>query len=210
VAIKNQTARCVEWSVPGILAGNDVPNWADNSGSINRRVLLFEFPNQVTDGDMMLGKKLEAEMAAMIVKANRAYLQAVARYARDNVWKHLPAAFHEARDKLKESINPMEHFFMSGCVDFREGLHVPMSVFTNALNQHAQDFGFKRPKVSQSTLEHPLLQRGCTITGKITATYCGALRTEKFVMNCDLASSASMAQDPSALRGPPSPDPLGG
>ena len=47
---------------------------------------------------MELGRKIDREMPALLRKCNRAYLEAVRLYARDNLWKHLPAAFHAAKE----------------------------------------------------------------------------------------------------------------
>ena len=43
VAEKHKTAQMVEWKVPGIIAGNEVPGWIDNAGSISRRIVVFQF-----------------------------------------------------------------------------------------------------------------------------------------------------------------------
>jgi len=57
VARKNLTATSKDpWDVPGLLAGNQVPGWVDNAGSITRRIVLFDFRKKVVVGDMMLGK----------------------------------------------------------------------------------------------------------------------------------------------------------
>ena len=71
VATKYKLPKVVEWPVPGILAGNEVPSFVDNAGSIVRRVLLFDFSRKVRDGDMDLALKLEKEMAALLLKCNR-------------------------------------------------------------------------------------------------------------------------------------------
>eukprot|EP00798_Chlamydomonas_sp_ICE-L_P027292 gene27292-biopygen3125 len=75
--------------------------WVDNSGSINRRIVLFEFDHCVTRGDMLLGQKLSREMGCILRRTNRSYLKAVRLYARDNVWLHLPSEFHRAKDELR-------------------------------------------------------------------------------------------------------------
>ena len=47
IAVKHEKAQSFEWTVPGILGGNEVPNWRDNSGSILRRVLTVDFTKQI-------------------------------------------------------------------------------------------------------------------------------------------------------------------
>ena len=43
VCRKFKTAESVTWKVPGILAGNELPNWTDNAGSIARRLVVYDF-----------------------------------------------------------------------------------------------------------------------------------------------------------------------
>ena len=61
VSIKNKTAHTIAWNTPGIMAGNEVPNFTDNSGSVrSRRLVVFDFLRKVDKkvSDPMLGKKL--------------------------------------------------------------------------------------------------------------------------------------------------------
>jgi len=74
VAVKNKTASSMVWKVPGVLAGNEVPNWQDNSGSVLRRILAWNFTKQVREADPHLDKKLEKEMPLILLKCVRGYL----------------------------------------------------------------------------------------------------------------------------------------
>ena len=136
ICIKYQTAHTAEWKVPGIMAGNEVPGWTDNSGSILRRIVLFDFQKRVDNGDMELGKKLEGEMANIIKKCNKAYLYAVKEFAKDNIWKHLPTYFHTTREELSENTNVLEHFFKSNTVKFGSDLYMPWADFLSKFQGH--------------------------------------------------------------------------
>ena len=164
VAVKYQTAKSVEWTVPGILAGNEVPAWVDNAGSINRRIVLFEFPRRVDDGDMELGKKLDAEMAAILVKSNRAYLDAVRRFAKENVWKHLPAAFHSAKEDFTADVNSLVHFLRSGQLEFGDDrMYVPMEDFTTAYQFYVKQLGLPKMRLVGDALKQPLMSFNCRV-----------------------------------------------
>ena len=160
---KFKTARAVEWRVPGILAGNEVPGWIDNSGSINRRIVLFEFNRKVDDGDMELGAKLERELPTIMLKVNRAYLQAVRLHARDNIWKHLPPEMHQSKEDLSENINPLISFLRSGQLSFDKNSYMPLSDFTSAAGAYAAQMGMRRLRMNNDTLMQPLLSVGCRI-----------------------------------------------
>ena len=136
ISVKYQTARPVVWKVPGIMAGNEVPGWADNSGSITRRIVLFDFQHKVDNGDMDLGRKLEAEMAAIIKKCNQAYRWAVRMYAHANVWRHLPQYFHSTSDELKEDTNVLEHFLKSSVLKLGSSLYMPWNEFVEIFQTH--------------------------------------------------------------------------
>ena len=53
VAVKNKTAASMVWTVPGVLAGNEVPNWKDNSGSVLRRILAWNFTKQAMNNKLL-------------------------------------------------------------------------------------------------------------------------------------------------------------
>lgn len=143
ICMKYQTAHTAEWKVPGIMAGNEVPGWVDNSGSITRRIMLFDFQKRVENGDMDLGKKLETEMANLIKKANKAYLWAVREFAKDNIWRHLPAYFHTTREDLSENTNVLEHFLKSNTVKFGGDTYMPWKDFLSAFQNHLRAHNFK-------------------------------------------------------------------
>ena len=190
VAIKFQTAQTVDWKVPGILAGNEVPGWVDNSGSINRRIVLFEFTKRVDDGDMELGKKLEGEMARLLLKCNRAYLHAVQRFAKDNLWKHLPKAFHRAKDDFGENVNSLVHFLRSGAFEFSQDNYMPLGDFTAAYKAYVERMGLTRLKsLSGDALTQPLMGARCYIKKNTTLKYPrggSGVVTCAFLMGADM------------------------
>eukprot|EP00798_Chlamydomonas_sp_ICE-L_P032330 gene32330-biopygen4413 len=153
VAVKYSTARTIQWKVPGILAGNEVPGWVDNSGSINRRIVLFEFDHCVTRGDMLLGQKLSREMGCILRRTNRSYLKAVRLYARDNVWLHLPSEFHRAKDELSESVNSMISFLRSGRLTFDPELYMPYVDFMETYKEYCRQTGHRAYR--QRRLQEP-------------------------------------------------------
>lgn len=197
--------------MPGILAGNEVPGWVDNSGSINRRILLFEFRNRVENGDMQLGKKLDLEMPAILKKANRAYLEAVALYANDNVWRHLPAEFHRAKEDFSENVNSLVAFLRSGALAFDTKAYMPLGEFATMYRIFVEQNGLVRLKsLAGDALTHPLMCMSCRVLSKATKPYPksgGPLLSGKFVMGLDVAPTASSSS--SYQEGRDDDDPLG-
>lgn len=193
--------------MPGALAGNEVPSWVDNAGSINRRIVLFEFPKRVHDGDMELGRKIDKEMPRLLRKCNKAYLEAVARFARDNIWKHLPAPFHAAKEEFTESANSIVHFLRSGQLQFGAQAYMPFEQFAGAYEQYCSSMGLQRLRLVGDKISQPLLESGCRVAKNQTMRYPrGGARvlTGRFVVGCDL-----QCQEQQRLTMDNAEDPLG-
>jgi hypothetical protein len=141
VNIKHQEAAEVKWRVPGILGGNEVPGWIDNSGSIARRVMIFDFVKAVPKDkcDTRLSQKLAGEMAAILMKCTRAYHEAVARVGDDNIWNHLPKYFEDKQTELRISCNSLEHFLVNDPrLQRGEGMYTSRDAFLEAYKQHCR------------------------------------------------------------------------
>ena len=109
IARKNLTAVNKQWDAPGLLLGNDLPKWMDAAGSIARRMLIIHFRHKVSekDADPDLDNKLEQELAALIIKCNRAYFEKVLESREKNIWDVLPPYFKEERDEFLKETQPL-------------------------------------------------------------------------------------------------------
>ena len=195
VCTKFKTAQTKQWTTPGALAGNEVPNWVDASGSINRRVVLFEFPKQVVKSDMELSRKIDAEIPAILIKCNRAYLSAVRQYARNNIWNHLPQQFHAAKDDFTESVNSIVSFLKSGHLEFGgDDVYMPMEQFSAAYESYVHNMSLTKIRLTKEKIEHPLLQVKCRLTKNSAEVKryprdSSSAMSGKFIIGCDIAKN---------------------
>ena len=134
---KYKTAFSTQWRVPGILAGNEPPAFADNSGSIQRRLVVFDFSKQVTNGDMRLAEKLHEEIPTLLLKCNRMYLEAVKQYGTANIWTVLPSYFLGTRDNIAQNTNIVEAFLGSEEVELNKNAFVTFEDFKAAMKYYA-------------------------------------------------------------------------
>jgi len=135
-AVKNKTAEAITWIVPGILAGNELPGWNDNSGSLSRRVIVFHFGRKVLDSDPFLPQKLDQELPALLHKCNYAYLAAVADFGFKSIWNALPDYFKETQREMGESCNALRSFLVSDQVVLDPCKYVPQHLFVKALKEY--------------------------------------------------------------------------
>lgn len=158
IARKHVTARAVEWSVPGIMAGNQVPSWRDTQGSILRRLVVFSFTKKPETLDMSLGKRLEVEMPNIIQKCARAYHEAIKMVGNRNVSKCLPDYFNETKEELRCDVDSVRSFLSSGTLRDDPALYMPMEEFIKLYNEYCRQNGFKPEKMVKQIYEMPLLQ----------------------------------------------------
>lgn len=112
VAIKHAVAVGVRWRVPGLLCGNELPGWLDAMGSVNRRLLVFEFERKVQEGDMHLFSRLKGEVDAFLCKASRGYLELAQRHGGKDIWTPglLPARLTATHNRIIQEVHPLAAF----------------------------------------------------------------------------------------------------
>lgn len=182
---KHQKARSCVWKVPGCLAGNEVPSWADNAGSIQRRIILFDFTRAVANGDMKLGEKLDVEMPLILVKCNKAYLEMSSRHSHTNIWQLLPQYFKNTRDDLAQAVNSVEAFLGSTGVVMDPALFVPMDDFKLGLKVFEQQNGFRSKQYTKDFFRGPLGKFGIEIR-KEKRMYRGRNLMREYLLGVDL------------------------
>lgn len=185
IAIKHKTAFSMRWTTPGFLAGNETPSWTDNSGSIQRRVIVFNFERPVVGGDMMLGQRLKQEMSAFIIKANRAYMEASSKYASKNIWEVLPSYFKSTRNEMAASVNSVEAFLTSADVVFDPSKFCPFEDFKCALKVFESQNGYKASKFTVDFFRGPFAKYKITKV-KDMLEYRGRKVKREYLMGIDL------------------------
>jgi hypothetical protein len=157
IARKNEKALSMQWKTPGILGGNEVPNWKDNSGSILRRLATVNFSRQIADdvADPHLEYKLEAEIPAILCKCLRAYLDYSAKYADKDIWNVLPKYFKLIQSQVASVTNSLQHFLCSEKFQFGPALFVPQKLFIAQFNQHCKENNLGMFKFNQDFYAGP-------------------------------------------------------
>lgn len=196
VNAKHKTAFPVEWDVPGILAGNEAPAFSDNAGSVQRRFLVFAFERAVVNGDMGLAKKLEEELAAILLKCNRAYREAADRWGTRNVWTVLPAYFHGTRNEMAQAVNSIEAFLASTEVVLGAELYCPYKEFRDAWKSFSIHNGYTQQQNKPITAKLflvPFEKYGLRIENACVREYGGRSQKAQWVVGVDLAAAEGAA-----------------
>ena len=146
VAVKNKSAVSLEWKTPGVLGGNEVPNWKDNSGSVLRRILPWNFTKQVREADPLLDKKLAKELPVILLKCIRAYIEYSNKYRDRDIWNVVPAYFKKIQKQVAMVANTLHHFLDSTNVVMGKELFVPQKLFVQSFNTHCKSNNLGAPR----------------------------------------------------------------
>ena len=146
--VKFKDSHYIEWKIPGLFAGNEPPNYTDNSGSISRRLVVAKFHKKVNNKDSDMDKKLEKELPSIIKKSASAYLSAVNRYRGQDFWSSLPKYFRDTQRDMAQNTHSLEHFLSSGKVLIGEEHYCREKQFTQAFNEHCKECHLERHKWS--------------------------------------------------------------
>ena len=195
IAAKHKKAFTVEWTTPGIMAGNEVPQFTDNAGSVQRRFLVFSFMKAVVNGDMKLADKLGREMPTILLKCNRAYHEAAAAHGSRNIWTVLPEYFANTRNEMAQAVNCTEAFLASSEVVLDPDRYCPYNDFRDTWKAFSTSNGYNQHNkpLTVNMFTAPFEKFGLKVaTG--TRVYRGATRENiKWIVGMDMRDSAQAA-----------------
>ena len=181
VARKNKNAVTIQWDVPGILAGNETPGFSDNSGSILRRLMLFKFGRQVSDGDARLGEKLAKEIGAIMQKCIWAYTEAVAEYGDKLIWKVVPKQFLDWREEIEGQLHTLVGFMKTTQLKYDEDKQMPLAWFRTKYREYCSSMGVRPRQWKTELYEGPFSQRKLRI-GVGTMEWMGTIKRDQEIL----------------------------
>ena len=172
VAVKNKTAVSIEWNVPGVLGGNEVPNWKDNSGSVLRRILTWNFSKQVRDADPQLDEKLNRELPVILLKCIRGYLDYSNKYRNKDIWNVVPEYFKKIQKQVAMVASSLHNFLESTLIKYDKDLFVPQKLFVQVFNQHCQANNLGKHRFTEDFYAGPFSSREIEVREEVV-TYKG-------------------------------------
>tara|TARA_B100001173_G_scaffold654_1_gene568 strand:+ start:309 stop:2261 length:1953 start_codon:yes stop_codon:yes gene_type:complete len=188
IAVKHEKAKSFEWRTPGILGGNEIPDWKDNSGSVLRRILTWNFGKQVKNADPTLEYKLDTELPIILQKCIRAYLEYSQKYADKDIWNVVPEYFKTVQKQVATVANTLENFLQSTAVKYGSELFCPQKDFVALFNSHCQANNLGKPRFTQDFYIGPFSQRDIEVR-EDKLTYKGRLcKKQSFIFGLDIVN----------------------
>lgn len=106
----------VLWNIHGGFAGNKLPNWTDNGGSLSRRLVVIEFLQPVTRCDPNLFEKCLRMKDRFIKVINSAYHDLSRKYKDRGIKEVIPAKFKKSEAQALLELNVLMAF-IKDCAD---------------------------------------------------------------------------------------------
>jgi hypothetical protein len=185
----------MEWKVPGVLGGNEVPSYKDNSGSVLRRMLTWNFGKQVKDADPTLDKKLESEIPVILQKCVRAYLEYAQKYTNKDIWNIVPKYFKDVQKQVATVSSVLENFLQSPYIKYGPELMCPQKEFIKKFNEHCTANNLGKPKFNQDFYAGPFSQRDIEVR-QHSGTYGGApVIMQPFIFGLDIVSDTLVSNE---------------
>jgi hypothetical protein len=188
IARKFKTAKSLQWTTPGMLGGNEVPSWKDNSGSILRRLATWNFGRQVADADPHLDQKLELEIPAILCKCLRAYLDYAHKYSDKDIWNVLPKYFKTIQSQIAQVTNALQHFLCSEKFKFGPSLFMPQTLFIARFNEHCKQNNLGTHRFNQDFYAGPFSAKELEVRVDSKIYNESAYSTQPFIFGLDFLS----------------------
>jgi len=197
IARKYENAKSLKWNVPGILGGNEVPNWRDNSGSVLRRILTWNFGIVVQDKDKdpNMAQKLDKEIPAILLKCIRGYLEYAQKYKDKDIWSVVPPYFKGVQNQVAMVTNSLRHFLSSEKVTYSKDSKCPQKIFVQLFNQHCSENNLGRSRFNQDLYAAPFSARRLKVVTE-AITYMGrAYPNQPIVQGVDIVDDSLQISD---------------
>lgn len=173
IKIKGNNTIDIKWNVPMIMAGNELPGYADSGGSISRRLALVSFHNILEDEDTEtdLDAKIIKELPFIITKIVGAYLETLNKYKLKSFWDFAPKYFNEQKINVLAETNSIVKFLLSDEIIYDENSVILISDIGKIYNDFCKEnsiISYKKLSLNIDNIKNPLKM-------------CGKLRNAKCV-----------------------------
>jgi len=150
IAIKNKTAITHLWDTPFFFLGNEVPNYKNASGSVDRRIFMIEFNYKVRGSDPKLFDKIIENIDLFQRKSVFLYLQEIRKHGDKDIWSSspnlLPQQIYDFKMSMRNSVDCLYAFLKSSVFEYGSQYYITEDEFKELYGAHRKSVGEKQAK----------------------------------------------------------------
>jgi len=185
IAIKNKTAISHLWDTPFFFLGNEVPNYKNASGSVDRRIFMIEFNYKVRGSDPQLFDKMIENIDLFHRKSVSLYLATIRKYGDKDIWSStpniLPQQIWDFKINMRSSVDCLYNFITSPSFDVDPSYEIPERQFLELYNAHRKASNEGRIKWNREHYLSTFYELGLDIIVKETTTANGKKETLRII-----------------------------
>lgn len=191
---KFKTALSIQkWTTPMAFAGNNIPMWNDNAGSVSRRFMIIEMMKAVRNVDTSLFTEIGQNLAMILKKMILSYLSACHEYGSVGLHRVVPQEFLDSANRLRKATNALYAFVDSPLVhtknmdlpdDQQPVLVQSMDSFHNAYKQFCSDKRYPYKRLEPDYVCDVFARFGIRLEKEYQAPHC---EPGEYLIGCMLA-----------------------
>jgi len=188
---KHKIAETMIWTAPGWCSGNKLPHYNDNAGSVSRRWLVWEWMRIVLAPDNELEKMLVAETPNIILKANKAYGEALRLHGKKGIWTEgvLPEYFHRTKEHVQDATNALSQMLHAPeYLAFDRDAYMPLSDLGDLYKDFCRTHNVTPERWQADFYQTTLQVHGLLVSRRCRKPYPrpdGESKCRTYVIGCD-------------------------
>lgn len=186
IAIKNKTAIQHSWDTPFFFLGNELPDYKNAAGSVDRRIFIIEFNYKIRGGgDPNLFDKMVNNIDLFHRKSVRLYLDTVRKDGDKDIWCPKPALLsqqiYDFKYNMRAGVDCLFNFLNAGNFEFDPQYDMPLKDFKELYSLFRKSNGEEKCKWNKDHYHATFQERGIKISKK-TKDINGKSFTGEFVI----------------------------
>ena len=155
---KHKLSASHRWSAPGMIAGNETPNYNDSGNSFARRAVAVRHERSIEteSADTELPFRMRKEIGAAILKGNRAFRAMNTDFKKQSFWNFAPVYFKNTQATMKATTNQLVSFLHSGKIEFDKEYYIKESTFREKFYAYCKDNSLDTPAWTPDFYQGPL------------------------------------------------------
>lgn len=171
IAIKNKTAIQHLWDTPFFFLGNELPDYKNASGSVDRRIFIIEFNYKIRNGgDPLLFDKLINNIDLFHRKSVRMYLDKVREHGDKDIWCAKPALLsqqiYDFKVNMRSGVDVLFKYINSGIFEFDAEFEMEMDVFKSEYSAYRKENNEEKVRWNRDHYHATFQEKGVAVVKK--------------------------------------------
>lgn len=192
IAVKQKTAFPWKWTTPFFFLGNELPNYKNASGSVDRRIFMIEFRQKVFNSDPKLLDKFIKNIDLFQRKGVALYHAALRKHGNVDIWAPgvVGPQIELWRNEMKTSTDILYAFLTAGIFDFAVHKYMPFDEFKKRHQEYRRENGYEKCTWKKDYFSSTFVGMSLEVASgtKKYPPIIGEAKTQQYIIGLDIKS----------------------